>query len=318
MRSPTHRLEFGEPDQRRNTGAERVATDPATAASQPDVKVYRAAIEDLVAELDAHTEPLNLAKAERVLLDRVEYPELCAVLSATPKGVTGAVTSLLSELRRFHPDGTGFAGDITDLVRIFLRSQIDAMWWGSTRPFQTDAELLGSPELVDLEQLRGTGKLRFHYRRQPANLMGRVLRAAERRLWPHRTPHTAGVRFCHTRPEAVVLLNQVAAELAQVAPDGTPSPWVTSMARSVAHQHRLRSLGYPAVLPSSHCVGYAVDVEMAWFRRFRADRALACLLLERQDSGEANIIDEGQVWHVCVNPAAAARLRGEFNAAVGA
>ncbi len=77
------------------------------------------------------------------------------------------------------------------------------------------------------------------------------------------------------------------------------------MARSVAHQHRLRSLGYPAVLPTPHCVGYAVDVEMAWFRRFRGRLgALACLLLERQDSGDANIIDEGQVWHVCVNPAA--------------
>lgn len=63
---------------------------------------------------------------------------------------------------------------------------------------------------------------------------------------------------------------------------------------------------------------YAVDVEMAWFRRFKADRALACLLLERQDRGDANIIDVGQVWHMCVNPAAAQRLRNEFEADLGA
>jgi hypothetical protein len=309
MRSSTHHLNSGH---HKRAGKAQVATSPAS------VKAYREAIEDLVAELAAHAEPLNLAKAERVLLDRVDQPELSAVLAATPKGVAGAVTTLLFELRRFHPEATGFAGDITDLVRIFLRSQIDAMWWGATRPFQTDAELTGSPDLIDLEQLRRNQKLSFRYRRQPANMTSRVMRAAERRLWPDRTPRTAGVRFCHTRPEAVALLNQVSTELARVAPAGTPPPWVTSMARSVAHQHRLRSLGYPAVLPSSHCVGFAVDVEMAWFRRFRADRALACLLLERQDSGDANIIDEGQVWHVCVNPAAVARLRSEFDADAGA
>jgi hypothetical protein len=294
------------------------STPPGMASSVgPDVKSYRAAIADLVAEIAAHTQPLNLAKAERVLLDRVREPELDVVLSATPKGRAGAVAELLKSLRRRQP-GTGLAGDVSAAVRILLSSQVDAMWWGQTDPFQTDADLLGSPELVDLEQVRRNRSLRFRYRRQPANMPGRVVRAVERRLWPERTPHTAGVRFSHTRPETVALLNQVAVELARVAPAGTPPPWVTSMARSVAHQHRLRSLGYPAVLPSSHCVGYAVDVEMEWFRRFRADRALACLLLERQDSGDANVIDEGQVWHVCVNPAAAPRLRDEFNADAGA
>ncbi|MDT5027631.1 MAG: hypothetical protein QOE61_4057 [Micromonosporaceae bacterium] len=283
----------------------------------PDLKAFRAAILDLVAEIAVHTDPLNLSKAERVLLDRLEDQELDAVLANTPKGRTGTIRDLLFELRRYRPGNPSCPGDLTRLVRIFLTSQIDAMWWGCTRPFQTDADVLGSPELVDLEALRRRRPLRFRYRCQPASLPSRLVRAVERRIQPDRTPHTAGLRFARTRPETVALLEHVADELAQVAPADTPPPWVTSMARSVSHQHRLRSLGYPAVLPSSHCVGYAVDLEMAWFRRFRADRALAYLLLERQECGDANIIDEGQVWHMCVNPAASARLRDEFEANAG-
>ena len=57
------------------------------------------------------------------------------------------------------------------------------------------------------------------------------------------------------------------------SPPGTPPLWVTSLTRSVGHQRHLRSLGYAALLPSAHCVGYAADVEMSWFRRFGADQA---------------------------------------------
>ncbi len=308
MRSSTHHL---------NSGHHKRAVRAQMATSVANVKSYREAIEDLIAELAAHAEPLNLAKAERVLLDRVDQPELSAVLSATPNGVAGAVTTLLFELRRFHPDATDFAGDITDLVRIFLRSQIDAMWWGTTRPFQTDAELTASPDLIDLEQLRHNSKLRFRYRRQPANMTGRVIRAAERRLWPDRTPRTAGVRFCHTRPEAVALLNQVSTELARGRPGRHPA--------AMGHQHgpQRRAPAPLAVLGYPRCCQARTASATRWMWRwpgsgdFGAHRALAWLLLERQDSGDANIIDEGQVWHICVNPAAAQRLRSEFDADAG-
>jgi hypothetical protein len=92
---------------------------------------------------------------------------------------------------------------------------------------------------------------------------------------------------------------------------------VTSMARSVEHQYRLRSLGYAAVLPSSHCAGYACDLEAVWFRRFDRDNLLARLLLERQEAGQVNVIDEGQALHFCVNPLACDELqaayRGQLN-----
>jgi hypothetical protein len=78
------------------------------------------------------------------------------------------------------------------------------------------------------------------------------------------------------------------------------------VARSIEHQRRLRALGYTATLPSAHCVGYAMDIEMSWFRRFGAAGVLEALLLERQRAGEVNTIDEGQTWHLCLSPAVVA------------
>ena len=92
---------------------------------------------------------------------------------------------------------------------------------------------------------------------------------------------------------------------------------MNSIVRSVEHQRRLRSLGYAAVLPSSHCVGYAFDLEMHWFRRFDQENLLARLLLERQEAGQLNVIDEGQVWHLCVNPLACDELQAAYDAQLG-
>jgi hypothetical protein len=83
--------------------------------------------------------------------------------------------------------------------------------------------------------------------------------------------------------------------------------------RSVAHQHRLRSLGYSAMLPSSHCAGYACDLEKSWFRRFDPGNALAAILAERQEAGQLNVIDEGQAWHLCVSPLACGDLQAAYD-----
>jgi hypothetical protein len=280
---------------------------------QPDLTSYRESVGHLVDELAGCTGPEHAGRAEAILTDRVTRPELLAVLAATPAGTAGAVDRLLREVREYRPSPRSSAVDLVALIRIYLYAQIDAMWWGHTPPYLTDADLHGSPDLVDLEALRRNGRLGFRYRRQATTLLARATRAAQRRIRPDHTPRTAGLRFTRTRPEAVALLNQLSTRFARLAPPGTPPIWVTSLARSMVHQHHLRTLGYAALLPSSHCVGYAMDIEMAWFRRFGAFQALQTLLLERQALGEVNVIDEGQAWHVCVSPSAAGRLRRDFD-----
>ena len=205
------------------------------------------------------------------------------------------------------------------MVRIHLLSQIDGLWWSGTPGLLTDDDVDRCTDLVDLDGLRRA--------RGPAVPLPPPSRAAwpggardalRRRVRPAAQPHTSGLRFTRARPETVALCNELAVELAQRAPAGTPALWVTSTVRSVEHQHRLRALGYMAVLPSSHCSGHAVDVEMRWFERFGADRALARLLWSRQAAGQVNVIDEGQAWHVCVSPDACPDLVRSYRATVGA
>jgi hypothetical protein len=289
--------------------------EPAT--RRADLAAYRAAVAALLAELTWHGGADDPHAAAAVLAKRLDDPELAAVLTATPSGLAGAVRRLAAEIRSHRASSRGPAADLIALIRIYLFAQIDAMWWGSVPMYVTDAAVLGAADLVDLEPLRRAGRLGFRYRRQAETLLARAARSAERRAWPGRTPRTAGVRFAFARPEAVALLNQLSAGFAAAAPAGTPPLWVTSLVRSIAHQQHLRSLGYAATLPSSHCAGYAMDIEFSWFRRYNAHQTLAALLLDRQDDGDINVIDEGQVWHVCISPTAVAGLRRAYAAEIG-
>jgi hypothetical protein len=283
-------------------------------SAEPDLGSYRAAVADLSMEIASCGKGLrNRHRAEAVVTERIVAPELLAVLSEMPKGAAAAVQTLLSEIRDFRPNACGSALDLADLVRIYLLSRIEIMWWRTTPEFATDIQLRTSADLVDLDALRRQRRLRFRYRRQTESLVGRAVRAADRRLWPDRTPRTAGMRHTQGRPECVALLNELATEFARRTHKATPPLWVNSLTRSVEHQRRLRALGYTAMRPSAHCLGYAVDVEMAWFQQYGAAHALAMLLLERQGTGDVNVIDEGQAWHVCVSPTAAGRLRRDFS-----
>lgn len=288
--------------------------DFGSPAAVIDLDAFDGAVADVLAETDAVRERSGAEGAQRVLARRLAEPELAAVLGATPAGADAAASELLRQLREQR---TTLGRSQHVLLRTLLLSQVDAVWWGHVEPYRTDADVLGTAELVDLAGPLRAGRLGFRYRMQPKGLPGRLGRAAQRRIWPGRRPHTAGLRFSRARPQLVALLNEVADQFSTIAPAGAPPLWVTSLARSVEHQDRLRALGYYAVRHSSHCVGYAADVAMSWYRRFGADRALAGVLLERRTAGDLNVIDEGEVWHVCLHPAAAARLAVE-GAPVGA
>jgi Family of unknown function (DUF5715) len=268
----------------------------------PDLAAYRAAVADLVASFERSDVAGSQRLAARVLSRRLADPDIAAVVEHTPQGSAGALDRLLLEIRGYRPSGRSSATSLTALLRISLLAQIDALWWGRQEPYPTDAAVLGADDLLDLDVLRQGGLLRFRYRHQASSLVARASRSVERRALPGRTPMTAGLWLARSRPAAVALLNHIAAQFAERAPRGTPPLWVTSLARSVEHQRRLRALGYAALLPSAHCVGYAADLEMTWFRRFGADRALREVLLDWQQSGDVNVIDEGQAWHVCLRP----------------
>ncbi|WP_089154180.1 hypothetical protein [Micromonospora sp. NBS 11-29] len=283
----------------------------------PDLAAYRAAVAELLVEMGALADAPSAA-ARQVLLDqRLREPAIAAVLDATGQGLVGARETLLLEMARYQPNPRSSAQDLTALVRIYLLSRIDVLWWRDSPTFLTDEQVRTSTDLVDLEWLRRRGLLDFRYQEQPATMLGRGLRAARRRLRPDATPHTAGLLFRRARREMVAFLNDLGREFATTARPGTPPLWVTSLARSAEHQHRLRRLGYAAMMPSGHCLGWAADVELDWYRRFGARSTLAGLLLTRQEAGEVNVVDEGQAWHVCLAPAARRRFRQAYETEMG-
>jgi hypothetical protein len=288
-----------------------VADDLSAGAARrlSDVAVYRQAVTDVVAELAGRGRVPSVATAERVLDRRLREADFTVVLSATPSGPEAAIQRILRDVRSYRRRSQNSADDLAAMIRITLLTQIDVLWWGHVPPYKSDADVVAAPHLLDLDALRRDGKVAFNYRRQATTLIGRAVRTAERAAVPGRAPATAGLQFACARPELIVLLNQIAADFARLAPPGTPRLWVTSVARSVAYQRRLRALGYAALLPSAHCVGYAADVEMTWFRQFDADHALRAVLIAHQRDGDLNVIDEGQAWHLCVRPGAGRALR---------
>jgi hypothetical protein len=276
--------------------------------------VYRAAVADLVKEASSCLGPSGLVAAESLVAGRLGEQEFASVLSRLDGGADAAAARLMREIRSYRPSVRSSASDLPTFIRILLLSQIDSAWWNGTAPFVADGDVLRSAELVDLTPLRSATMLQFQYRAQPDGLPGRARDWARRQARPGVRPHTAGLRFTRSRPEVIAVVNQIAGELAAALPPRTPRLWVTSMVRSVHHQYRLRSLGYAAVLPSSHCVGFACDVEMRWFRQFDQDNLLGRLFLERQEAGQLNVIDEGQAWHLCVNPLARDELQAAYHA----
>jgi hypothetical protein len=274
---------------------------------------YRAAVEDLVAEAGRRARASGLSTVEGLVARRLAGSALSGVLSYLSGGADAAIGSLINEIRNYQPNESCSASDLATFVRILLLSQIDSAWWSGTIPFTSDADVLGSAELVDLGPLKSAKVLQFQYRTQPAGLPGRARDWAQHKVLPGIRPRLAGLRFTCSRPVVVAVVNQIALDLAAALPPRAPRIWVTSMVRSVEHQHRLRSLGYAAVLPSSHCAGYACDLEVSWFRRFDPDNLLARLLFERQEAGQLNVIDEGRTWHLCINPNACGELQTAYD-----
>ena len=289
--------------------------DGSVARPSHDLEAYRDAVSDVVDEVRSREGRGD--HLERLVTARLREPAFTGVLDRLPGGVESVGTTLLGEAQTFRPNDGSSASDLPSLVRVHLLSQIDTLWWGEVQPYETDTDVAVSPDLVDLGPLRSLDKLDFQYRSGPDGLVGRAVDVVASRAFPKRWPRPGHLRFTRTRPEPIAFVNQLALEVAEVTPADTPPLWVTSLVRSVQHQRRLRALGFAAVLPSSHCVGYAIDIELSWFRQFDEKGALPSLLLDHQDAGEVNVINEGPAWHVCLHPAACEALARTYLTEVG-
>ena len=198
------------------------------------------------------------------------------ILSATPAGPEAAARRVLREIRTYRHCARSSAGNLTAMIRIALLAQIDVFWWGHLPAYQSDADVHDAADLLDLDGLRRDGMLLFRYRRQATTLLGRAARSAERRAAPDRAPQHCG--------PAVRLRPGGADRAAQPDRRRLRRARAARHAAAVGHQPRPQRRRISSICANSatrpccraaHCVGYAADVEMTWFRQFEADRTAA-------------------------------------------
>lgn len=278
-------------------------TNADGSASSVLLSAYHLEVDAAVAALATVLTAGDDISAAMVVLDHAfRGPVAGEVMNRLPYSREHLLAEARRELERPEPGSASNARNQVGLVRILLLHQVDVMWWSEIEPYADDAAVERAPELLSLPTLKKAGALRFRYATQPDWLVGRGRDYLLRRLAKQRRPNVSGMRFLVARPELVGVLNEIADALSHRAPKGTPLLWVNSTVRSVEHQMHLSSLGYSALLPSSHCLGFGADVEMAWFARFGADEVLRAILFDYRDRDVLNVIDEGQAWHLCLSP----------------
>lgn len=202
----------------------------------------------------------------------------------------------------FRPRAAATATTPWHDVDILLRQQIDIAWWANAPDFLTVSAVEGSADLVDMRDLQRRGEARFEFQLASDQLVPRMRNYAVRRWFPDAAPGTPGPSYPHARPAMVGLLNAVADDFAAALDGEGPPLWVNCITRAVEDQCRLQALGFSAHLPSAHCRGWAADLEVAWLERFDARDALLQVLQDYQRRGVVNAIDEGRIWHICLNP----------------
>lgn len=266
----------------------------------------------LVAYRAAVTRLSGRAGAQGAVRRVAEEPEVRSVLDALPTGADAALARIEAEVDAFRPTPRSNVATPADQARLLFLQQIDVLWWSSGRaptPFLDDDMVLRSPGLVRLDR----SSANFRYRVSTRSWPVRARNHAVRRWAPGHEPHSSGLSYDRARPAMIALLNDVSTRFTARAPEWRRGVWVNCLVRSEAVQTRLRELGYSAAPTSSHCVGWAADVEMTWLAHHGYADPLRRVLRELAEIGTINLIDEGQAWHVCLNPAWVGHYEARFS-----
>ncbi len=204
---------------------------------------------------------------------------------------------------------------LRELAQLLEAQWRESEWYQDFPLYETDADVFADRGLVDLPAARREGRLRFDFKVLRESFWARIGRRLYlyanrlRRLLTGSTfvrlrETTAGMRVTRCKPAMAGFLNEFALRAADLGRRPSFRPRVNSILRTREHQLHLIRLGYIAPVRSSHCVGYAADIEKAWYEKEEPGlhSAMEEVLTEYRRAGVLNVIDEGLVWHVCLNP----------------
>lgn len=188
----------------------------------------------------------------------------------------------------------------------YLFSFTDFKWYHNYPVFTDEMFLAKNLKIPALNLLKSNYLILFQYSSLKNGFFSRYQNYFRRRfdiLNNKPSGNTIGMRTAHIKLELLGLLNEISVFISEQY-GRTIKIQVNSLIRTIEHQEQLINIGFTFSKFSSHCNGYAVDIERKWY--VMNDRTLfriidSCLKMYAE-KGIINLIDEGIVWHICLNP----------------
>ncbi|WGK68399.1 DUF5715 family protein [Candidatus Haliotispira prima] len=182
---------------------------------------------------------------------------------------------------------------------------IEPLWYKNYKRYNTQEDVLSDENLINFKK----GKLAYfsyiHLKESKLRRIPNSFRKRFRRFLNLQTGETIGLMNVHCPNAMLNLLNTISIRISQALSLEKPYPYlVTSILRTVEHQNHLKKIGYPAVDNSSHCCGYAADIELRWLLNNKPDVAeiLLSILHLYYEKRIINFVQYDIFIHICLNP----------------
>ncbi|GJD20967.1 hypothetical protein RIVM261_059230 [Rivularia sp. IAM M-261] len=215
----------------------------------------------------------------------------------------------LDNLLSIFPNNRLDISRLKTLIRILLEQQIERYWYGDYSAYENDTDIQNDKELIDLkDSLKIKNRIWFTLTILNEDSFFKLFNYIHRKircLSNHPAKGTVGMRITKCKPAIIALLNEINQNINECIGQAKPTKLqINSILRTVVHQKHLSSLGYWAPATTSHARGYAADIEREWYFKEEPKlfQVIQEILHQYYEQSIINLIEEDQVWHVCLNP----------------
>ncbi|NJL88986.1 MAG: hypothetical protein HC916_03645 [Coleofasciculaceae cyanobacterium SM2_1_6] len=212
----------------------------------------------------------------------------------------------LDNLIQVFPINYSDPNRLRTLINVLLKHQLEYLWYQDFPVYADPTAVAMDSQLLNLRSSQHKYQIKFGFTVLREDIFHKFINPLKRKfriITNHPAQGTVGMKITKCKPEMLALLN----EITQQSTQNKSHPHrlqINSILRTVDHQKHLASLGYWAPPTSSHTTGYAADIEQLWY--WQKDpilfKQIQLVLNRYYQEGIINLIDEGKVWHICLNP----------------
>jgi uncharacterized protein DUF5715 len=201
----------------------------------------------------------------------------------------------------------GSVRNLKSKLRVYLLQYIEYCWYKEYKIFNRTDDILIDKDIFNLKELQKKYHIEFQYRSLKKGIFSRPQNGIRKRIdIMRRNPagQTIGMESVYSRVEIIALINELNLKISDRYGKKIKLQ-INSILRTSENQHNLINIGYNATFFSSHCIGYAIDVERKWYalNDKRLFNIINDCLSGYHEKEIINLIDESIVWHLCLNPA---------------